>query len=182
VVGRPNVGKSTLVNRLVGEKIAIVADSPQTTRRGIHGVVNADDAQVVFTDTPGFHKPRTLLGGRLNDAPASRTMHVAPPVGRGVLVLLAGILLVAAALRVHRIDAVSFGIDELFSTHFALTHGPWEDALPDLPGCVAAAESEAEVRQLIREAIEFHIEGLREHGEPVPVPLGKTCPYNGCAV
>jgi GTP-binding protein Era len=68
VVGRPNVGKSTLVNRLVGEKIAIVADSPQTTRRGIHGVVNADDAQVVFTDTPGFHKPRTLLGRRLNDA------------------------------------------------------------------------------------------------------------------
>jgi GTPase len=68
VVGRPNVGKSTLVNRLVGEKIAIVADSPQTTRRGIHGVVNADDAQVVFTDTPGFHKPRTLLGERLNDA------------------------------------------------------------------------------------------------------------------
>ena len=68
VVGRPNVGKSTLVNRLVGEKVAIVADTPQTTRRGIHGVVNADGAQVVFTDTPGFHKPRTLLGERLNDA------------------------------------------------------------------------------------------------------------------
>jgi GTPase len=66
VVGRPNVGKSTLVNRLVGEKIAIVAASPQTTRRGIHGVVNADGAQVVLTDTPGFHKPRTLLGQRLN--------------------------------------------------------------------------------------------------------------------
>ncbi len=68
VVGRPNVGKSTLVNRLVGEKVAIVADTPQTTRRGVRGVVNADGAQVVFTDTPGFHKPRTLLGERLNDA------------------------------------------------------------------------------------------------------------------
>ena len=92
MVGRPNVGKSTLVNRLVGEKIAIVADSPQTTRRGIHGVVNAEDAQVVFTDTPGFHKPRTLLGERLNDAVGSavsgvdvviQVVDAASGVGRG---------------------------------------------------------------------------------------------------
>jgi len=66
VVGRPNVGKSTLVNALVGRKIAIVSDKPQTTRRGIHAVLNAEGVQVVFTDTPGFHKPRTLLGTRLN--------------------------------------------------------------------------------------------------------------------
>lgn len=70
MLGRPNVGKSTLVNRLVGEKVAIVAESPQTTRRGIRGVLNADEAQVVFTDTPGLHKPRTLLGERLNDVVA----------------------------------------------------------------------------------------------------------------
>jgi GTP-binding protein Era len=67
VVGRPNVGKSTLVNALVGRKVAIVSDKPQTTRRGVRAVLTTQDHQIVFTDTPGFHKPRTLLGTRLNE-------------------------------------------------------------------------------------------------------------------
>ncbi len=66
VVGRPNVGKSSLVNATVGEKVSIVTDKPQTTRGRIRGVLSADGYQLVFTDTPGFHKPRTLLGRRLN--------------------------------------------------------------------------------------------------------------------
>lgn len=66
VVGRPNVGKSTLVNGLVGTKVAITSPRPQTTRSNIRGIFNADDLQVVFVDTPGLHRPRTVLGTRLN--------------------------------------------------------------------------------------------------------------------
>jgi GTPase len=65
-VGRPNAGKSTLMNALVGEKIAITSSKPQTTRHAIRGIVHRDDAQIVIVDTPGMHKPRTLLGKRLN--------------------------------------------------------------------------------------------------------------------
>jgi GTPase len=76
VVGRPNVGKSTLVNALVGRKVAIVSDKPQTTRRDIRAVLTAPEYQIVFTDTPGFHKPRTLLGTRLNELVGEATKSV----------------------------------------------------------------------------------------------------------
>ena len=66
VVGRPNVGKSTLVNTLVGEKVSITSSRPQTTRNTIRGILNQDDMQIVFVDTPGLHRPRTALGNRLN--------------------------------------------------------------------------------------------------------------------
>jgi GTP-binding protein Era len=67
VVGRPNVGKSTLVNTIIGDKVAITSDKPQTTRSAIRGILDRPLSQTVFIDTPGYHKPRTLLGQRLND-------------------------------------------------------------------------------------------------------------------
>jgi GTPase len=92
VVGRPNVGKSTLVNALVGSKVAIVSDKPQTTRANVRGILTTGEFQIVFTDTPGYHKPRTPLGRRLNAAASDAVegvdvvLHVvdaAAGVGRG---------------------------------------------------------------------------------------------------
>jgi GTP-binding protein Era len=92
LVGRPNVGKSTLLNRILGHKVAIVSDKPQTTRHRIQGVLDRPDAQVVFVDTPGIHKPRTPLGERLNVAAESTigdvdvvvlVIDATQPLGRG---------------------------------------------------------------------------------------------------
>src|SRR5919109_1059241 len=76
VVGRPNVGKSSIVNALVGRKVAIVSDKPQTTRRDARAILTTDSCQIVFTDTPGFHKPKTLLGERLNERVGEATHGV----------------------------------------------------------------------------------------------------------
>jgi len=91
-VGRPNAGKSTLTNALIGEKIAITSSRPQTTRHAIRGIVHRPEAQLVVVDTPGLHKPRTLLGSRLNDVVRETWAEVDvigfcvpadAPVGRG---------------------------------------------------------------------------------------------------
>ncbi len=71
LVGRPNVGKSTLLNTMLGEKVSIVSDKPQTTRNQVRGVLHRSDLQIVFVDTPGIHKPRSPLGERLNSAAES---------------------------------------------------------------------------------------------------------------
>lgn len=75
-VGRPNVGKSTLTNALVGEKVAITSSKPQTTRRAIRGIVHRPEGQLILVDTPGMHRPRTLLGQRLNDVVQSTLADV----------------------------------------------------------------------------------------------------------
>ncbi|WP_067791886.1 GTPase Era [Actinomadura formosensis] len=75
-IGRPNVGKSTLMNALVGTKVAITSSRPQTTRRAIRGIVHRPDAQLVVVDTPGLHKPRTLLGERLDSLARSTLTEV----------------------------------------------------------------------------------------------------------
>jgi GTP-binding protein Era len=91
-VGRPNAGKSTLTNALIGQKIAITSSRPQTTRHAIRGILHRPDAQLIVIDTPGLHKPRTLLGSRLNDVVRETWAEVDAigfcvpadvPVGRG---------------------------------------------------------------------------------------------------
>ena len=76
LVGRPNVGKSTLLNQMLGEKVSIVSDKPQTTRSQVRGVLHGDNHQLVFVDTPGIHKPRSPLGKRLNDSAESSIRDV----------------------------------------------------------------------------------------------------------
>jgi GTP-binding protein Era len=74
LIGRPNVGKSTLLNQVIGQKVAIMSDKPQTTRNKIHGVYTTDQMQIVFLDTPGIHKPKSKLGGYMIKV-AENTLH-----------------------------------------------------------------------------------------------------------
>jgi GTP-binding protein Era len=118
VVGRPNVGKSTLVNRLVGDKVSIVSNRPQTTRTQVRGVRTTDSHQIVFLDTPGIHKPRTLLGERTNSRAVTTLDEVdvvcfvidaSEPIGKGdhfIAELLAQVS-TPTVLVVNKIDRVA---------------------------------------------------------------------------
>ncbi len=112
LVGRPNVGKSTLLNAILGTKVTIVSPTPQTTRTEVRGVLNRPDAQVVFVDTPGIHKPRTVMGERLNATAASAVEDVdvaclvidaTAPLGRGDR-FVAGRLPPGAICVVNKVD------------------------------------------------------------------------------
>lgn len=140
IVGRPNTGKSTLVNALVGGKVAITSEKPQTTRSAIRGVVNLADAQVVLIDTPGYHKPRTLLGHRLNDVVRASWADVdlalfvvdgAAGVGRGDQRVASDL---ASAGRpafcvVNKIDLLSRG-EIAAALHAASALGSFEEFVP----------------------------------------------------
>src|SRR4051812_15408498 len=115
LVGRPNVGKSTLLNAILGTKVTIVSDKPQTTRTQVRGVLNRPDAQVVFVDTPGIHKPRTLLGERLNDTATNAlggvdvvafVVDATAPIGKGDR-FVAATLPRSAICVVNKIDRAS---------------------------------------------------------------------------
>jgi GTP-binding protein Era len=135
LLGRPNVGKSTLLNSVLGQKISITSPVAQTTRTQVRGVLNRPGAQVVFVDTPGIHKPRTLLGERLNDTAADAlgqvdvivfVMDATQPLGKGDR-FVAAMVPPSALCVVNKVDvasrvqvinqlqaAVGLGLDEYF--------------------------------------------------------------------
>jgi GTPase len=115
LIGRPNVGKSTLLNRILGQKVSITSPVAQTTRNQVRGVLTRAESQVVFVDTPGIHKPRTLLGSRLNDTAADALSGVditlfvvdaTAPVGRGDR-WVAGLVPGSTICVVNKIDAAA---------------------------------------------------------------------------
>jgi GTPase len=141
LVGRPNVGKSTLTNALVGAKVAITSDRPQTTRRVIRGIVHRPEAQLVLVDTPGLHRPRTLLGERLDSLVRSTLTEVdvigfcvpAPdPVGPGDKYLareLAGVKSTPVVAIVTKTDEST--PEQVARQLLAVSElGDWDDVVP----------------------------------------------------
>ena len=117
LVGRPNVGKSTLVNQILGTKVSIVSDKPQTTRTQVRGVLNRPEVQVVFVDTPGIHKPRTLMGERLNETATAAVSGVdvvmlvldaTKPLGKGDRWVASRVPATGLCV-VNKVDAASMG-------------------------------------------------------------------------
>ena len=120
VIGRPNVGKSTLVNQFVGSKVSITSPSPNTTRHATRGILTEDGVQVIFVDTPGLHRPKTSLGGRLNNTARAATdgvdvvlavIEAAASIGPGDRTVIATLLSSSRAARpivvVNKVDRTS---------------------------------------------------------------------------
>jgi GTPase len=116
LIGRPNVGKSTLVNAMCGRKVSIVSDKPQTTRTRVRGILNTPDSQVIFVDTPGLHKPVTALGKRVNATALDSVSDVdavclvidaTKPFGTGDQWVAGHLDLPASIVIVNKIDAVN---------------------------------------------------------------------------
>ena len=115
-VGRPNVGKSTLLNAICGQKVSIVSDKPQTTRRQVRGVVTRDDVQIIFVDTPGLHKAVTALGRRINSTALEMTRDVdvvcmvvdaTQPVGKGDKWVSEHLTMPSVVVVLNKIDRAS---------------------------------------------------------------------------
>ncbi|MGE9807068.1 GTPase Era [Janibacter sp. G1551] len=164
LVGRPNAGKSTLTNALVGEKVAITSSKPQTTRHTIRGISTTDDSQLILVDTPGLHKPRTLLGQRLNDLVRETLLHVDvvgfclpadQKIGPGDAFIAAELVELQRAKRVPvvaiatKIDTVDR--DRLAEHLIAIDQlGSWDSIIP----CSATSgEQVAEVRELLASSL-----------------------------
>jgi GTP-binding protein Era len=163
-VGRPNVGKSTLMNALVGEKVAITSPKPQTTRRAIRGIVNRPDGQLVVVDTPGMHRPRTLLGERLNDVVATTLSDVdvvgfcvpaGEPIGPGDRFLHHRLDDARRAKRiaiVTKIDTVPK--DRVGEQLLAVSRlGEWDSVIP------VSAQDGIQLDVLVQEALQLMPEG-----------------------
>jgi GTPase len=140
LVGRPNVGKSTLLNALLGRKLAIISDKPQTTRSVVRGVLQRPQGQAVLVDTPGLHKPRTLLGQRLNDLVRGTLAEVdlvcllvdaAAGVGAGDRFLAAEVARVATTTLcvVNKADAASRA-KMVAALQAAAGLGDWAEVVP----------------------------------------------------
>lgn len=163
IVGRPNVGKSTLINALVGEKIAIVSHKPQTTRNRISGIVMKGNTQLVFLDTPGFHKPRTRLGDYMVDvvtksvADVDAVMLIVEPIAsigpqeEGLIEQLRAANM-PAILIINKIDTVEkdtlLEVISLYSTRY-----DFDAVLP------ISAKNHDGIDDVMNECIKYAIEG-----------------------
>ena len=170
VVGRPNVGKSTLVNSIVGTKVTITSPRPNTTRSQVRGVLNRPDAQVVFVDTPGLHKPRTALGERMNESATSSLddvdavvamVEATGPVGPGDRMVLA-----QSARRVRAMARAASHLEEVGGAEAGASGQP---TLVVVVNKIDGVGGDGVLTHLTRVAEVIAALDEEEHGPPVPV-------------